>query len=435
MSIDQDKGFFYSLQLKRNGVDQSQWPQLTCSKASQLTVTGALNVDQDNTNNGLLHPGIIFGSTSDDPNAPQSGEGIASKRTSGGNQNGLDFYTGSTARVSISNAGNVGIGTGITSPAARLHIFANDNDALKITNTVLSKTARMGVDSLGVWIEPTETNSSIRLNANPSFIGLYVRGTDGNIGIGTTTQRNPLGIRARGVSEELISFESPNGTTKWHINQNLGGSLPGLNFVETAVADGRLFIQSGGNVGIGTTEPYVKLHVDAANSAIGVGSTLASGQATGLQFLNYGTQHAAFRWSHDGSRSLVLEDASSTHNPTTWYAGNPVHFIVRNGNIVASTLIQTCSREFKENISQLSSREAIEALENLDPVTFNYKADREKELHLGFIAEDVPDLVATTGRKGLSVMDIVAVLTKVVKEQQNLIAVLAEKVKALEADN
>jgi hypothetical protein len=40
-----------------------------------------------------------------------SGEGIASKRTAGGNQYGLDFYTNFTNRMSITNAGNVGIGT------------------------------------------------------------------------------------------------------------------------------------------------------------------------------------------------------------------------------------------------------------------------------------------------------------------------------------
>ena len=35
----------------------------------------------------------------------------------------------------------------------------------------------------------------------------------------------------------------------------------------------------------------------------------------------------------------------------------------------------------------------------------------------GFIAEEVPELISTKDRKGLSSMDIVAVLTKVVQEQ------------------
>ena len=51
---------------------------------------------------------------------------------------------------------------------------------------------------------------------------------------------------------------------------------------------------------------------------------------------------------------------------------------------------------------------------------------------MGFIAEDVPDLVATKDRKALSPMDIVAVLTRVVKEQQKTIAALAAKIEALE---
>jgi hypothetical protein len=55
-----------------------------------------------------------------------------------------------------------------------------------------------------------------------------------------------------------------------------------------------------------------------------------------------------------------------------------------------------------------------------------------QDKHVGFIAEDVPDLVATPDRKALSPMDIVALLTKVVQEQQKTIAELTEKVSRLE---
>src|SRR5205823_4129895 len=51
---------------------------------------------------------------------------------------------------------------------------------------------------------------------------------DGKVGIGTTTPRNPLGIRGTGSSQELMSFEDPSGTTKWHMNQNFNGNS-GLN--------------------------------------------------------------------------------------------------------------------------------------------------------------------------------------------------------------
>ena len=46
---------------------------------------------------------------------------------------------------------------------------------------------------------------------------------------------------------------------------------------------------------------------------------------------------------------------------------------------------------------------------------------------MGFIAEDVPELVATKDRRGLSSMDVVAVLTRAVQQQQAVIEELQEK--------
>ena len=62
----------------------------------------------------------------------------------------------------------------------------------------------------------------------------------------------------------------------------------------------------------------------------------------------------------------------------------------------------------------------MEALEGLNPVKFNYKTNKDED-YMGFIAEDVPELVATKERKGVAPMDVVAVLTKVVREQQKLL--------------
>jgi hypothetical protein len=52
---------------------------------------------------------------------------------------------------------------------------------------------------------------------------------------------------------------------------------------------------------------------------------------------------------------------------------------------------------------------------------------------VGFIAEDVPELVAMEDRKGLSAMEIVAVLTTVVQEQQEVIQEQHEAISALSA--
>jgi len=90
------------------------------------------------------------------------------------------------------------------------------------------------------------------------------------------------------------------------------------------------------------------------------------------------------------------------------------------------------SREYKKDIKELTGDEAMDTLKQLNPVKFSYKVDSE-DRHVGFIAEDAPDLVATKDRKGMSPMDVVAVLTKVVQEQQKTINELSKKIAQLQA--
>ncbi|NLR80086.1 hypothetical protein [Chitinophaga eiseniae] len=81
---------------------------------------------------------------------------------------------------------------------------------------------------------------------------------------------HPLIIRANG--NDVLAFEDATGTPKWHWNI-LGG---GLNFVETNVKDYRLFLQNGGNVGVGTNTPAALLDV-AGTAKIGTGGTVLNG--------------------------------------------------------------------------------------------------------------------------------------------------------------
>src|SRR6185295_13282329 len=67
------------------------------------------------------------------------------------------------------------------------------------------------------------------------------------------------------------------------------------------------------------------------------------------------------------------------------------------------------------------SDKASTALRQLTPVEFVYKDDATAEPKVGFIAEDVPDIVAEPDRKSVPVMDVVALLTKVVKDQDRQI--------------
>jgi hypothetical protein len=82
---------------------------------------------------------------------------------------------------------------------------------------------------------------------------------DGNLGIGTTGPDARVTVQVPNASTTWLSFKNSSGATKWHLNSY---SDTGFNIAETGVADGRLFIEPGGNVGIGTTNPAAKLDVN-----------------------------------------------------------------------------------------------------------------------------------------------------------------------------
>ncbi|MGE5139987.1 MAG: hypothetical protein ACM3JD_11015, partial [Rudaea sp.] len=97
---------------------------------------------------------------------------------------------------------------------------------------------------------------------------------------GAPIEKGPLAIRStypptapNNKTAELMTFQDETGKTTWHINQNLdqGGIIRrGLNFAETGMMDGRLFLQAApigsppgtiGNIGIGTVDPKASLDI------------------------------------------------------------------------------------------------------------------------------------------------------------------------------
>jgi hypothetical protein len=196
-----------------------------------------------------------------------------------------------------------------------------------------------------------------------------------------------------------------------------------------------LDISASGNIGIGTASPTFKLDV--------VGNSRYSG--SNAQFSLVGTKVGGNDWvvqtvDADG-RFRLFDNTSGVERLTMLQNGNlglgvanptsPIHH--SNGATLSAGGMWTnaSSRALKMNIRSVTAAEAFKTLQGLEPVKFEYKVEPDKT-HVGFIAEDVPELVATDDRKTLSPMDIVAVLTKVVQEQQKTIDELKEKVLQLE---
>ena len=185
----------------------------------------------------------------------------------------------------------------------------------------------------------------------------------------------------------------------------------------------------GNFVGIGTTEPKQRLEVngsiqvhDQNSSVAGLMITQSSGD-TGYVL-------------HNRANTLTI-GAGSVDRITIDRNGNvgfsverPSHpFEMASGAYVSEGGVWTnsSSRVLKQDVRALTADDANAALAALQAVHFRYRQD-SAEAHLGFIAEDVPELVATGDRRGLSPMDIVAVLTRVIQEQQERIEKLEARV-------
>ncbi len=155
-------------------------------------------------------------------------------------------------------------------------------------------------------------------------------------------------------------------------------------------------------------------------------------------------------WNADtGTSSDRIALSNHTHN-TLYAKTNPIVNVSDDGNvgigktpetgvrlsvdggIVATTLTQSSSREFKENILALPLKTSLDLLKKLNPVTFDYKKDSHKKHNIGFIAEEVPEIFTSDDCKSISVMDIVAVLTSVVKKQHSETIAIKKQLAALQ---
>ena len=126
-------------------------------------------------------------------------------------------------------------------------------------------------------------------------------------------------------------------------------------------------------------------------------------------FINIGAPHNAFVIADTGYVGFGV-----------WGPTSPLQMASGAYCTAGGVWVNASSREYKADIKKLTAEKAMETLTQLDPVEFAYKTNRD-EKHVGFIAEDAPGLVATKDRKGMSPMDVVAVLTKVVQEQQKTV--------------
>ncbi|MCK4764482.1 MAG: tail fiber domain-containing protein [Candidatus Aminicenantes bacterium] len=196
-----------------------------------------------------------------------------------------------------------------------------------------------------------------------------------------------------------------------------------------------LCLKADGKVGIGTWSPAYAMELEKTgeDAVFGIDRTDgATGKvAAGTNGVQIGavSNHKVHFVVNNATKVLTVDidgDVGIGQSAPTY----PLHMASGARCTVGGVWTDASSREYKENITELNLNEAMDALQDLNPVKYNYKTDKEENC-LGFIAEDVPELVSSKDRKGMAPMDVVAVLTKVVQEQQKTIDELKKEVSEL----
>jgi len=206
-----------------------------------------------------------------------------------------------------------------------------------------------------------------------------------------------------------------------------------------------LDISQGGNIGIGTASPASRVHIKGDAPVLRIERNAGGAQAEGIRFLDQIGGSGYFVGVETvQENALVFRAASDTTNERmritqagnvgigTAAPANPLEMASGAHVTAGGVWTNASSRELKQDIRELTVTEAEAALNQLAPVRYAFKVD-PTEQHVGFIAQDVPDLVATRDRTSLSPMDIVAVLTRVVQGQQRTVAAQQKAIAELTA--
>ena len=210
----------------------------------------------------------------------------------------------------VNSSGNVGIGQGPSAFAnwRILEIKGLSNGALiNFENSSSTRTGAIAMnDASSLMRFQTMTDADITFEANNAE-RMRVTG-DGNVGIGTTSPSSKLEVKMNDAANNRLGFTGDGSTTgaaMW-TNWQTGNSYLDFRLGGTTDTYTKMRITNAGNVGIGTTSPTEKLHVEGR---IRLGSTpvICSHDNVGIdidQNNNSGSNY--FRVTRDGEATELF---------------------------------------------------------------------------------------------------------------------------------
>ena len=363
-----------------------------------------------------------------------------------------NLATINTAAVTIQDNGYVGIGT--TSPTTELTVKSSGYGGL-----FMERRSDAAQVSGALWFD-TSTSGNPYIRAETGYLQIYTGATynvsagtervrilaNGNVGIGTTSPETELHVKGTGQWVQPIidsTMSSAGGSSvvlrgdqnSWALSSRSsanGTTNNGFSIFETLSADIRFVIQTGGNVGIGTTSPAQRLEVKYDAAYILVNSS--NGAYSGGYYISSNSVEKWHITNEPGAaHGLYIRDAANDtgvalgQDSTAWVTASDVRLKDVQGPII----------------------NALDIVSQLTGVKFTWKRDAEKpnaKTRVGLLAQDVqaafpeavdddhPDIVtdAETGKLsggiGVRYTELVPLLVNAIKELTTRIATLEQRV-------
>jgi hypothetical protein len=302
-----------------------------------------------------------------------------------------------TPRMTITNAGNVGIGT--SSP-----VTTNLVGALTIVKSYNGDT-------------PTSTTAQAYYGTQSS---LYLFGRNAGVS-----------IISNNIEEGKIAFGNASTPIYASITTGSGtSSVGGDMYFKVGSDTERMRITSGGNVGINNTTPST--YLDVSNNGTNNNAYITT-RNTGINGYRSG---AIFTNSAAGGLSWYL--VSTNNGDGDWGGGK---FAISTNNAVgvylngstATTWTGQSDIRLKDIDSEIEN--AIDKVNKLRGVRFTWKSDETKKMQVGLIAQEVKEVLPEAVdfeegnedyKMGVQYTDIIPLLVNAIKE-------LSAKVETLEA--